>query len=113
MIKLTEDDIQCESLVSDTLAMKTVIIQYFGKPEDGKELKQQILDDYEKARILDKLTEILDKLGMDSPQQHSENQKLRELIEKRQDKWKKASRMSDEQMYTFNEIQKLLEESKK
>ena len=59
-MKLTEDDIQCESLISDSLAMKTIIIQYFGKPEDGKELKQQILQDQKLRELCEKHSKHLD-----------------------------------------------------
>jgi len=85
-LKLTEDDIQLRYI---THASRKVIINtganFLGQEqfsdkitnERAEQLKQQILDDYEKARILDRL----ELEPFDLPGYVDECKKLRELIE--------------------------------
>jgi len=69
----------------------------------------QILDDYEKARILDRL----ELEPADLPVYVDQCKKLRELIEKRIEEKKKLEQYSKCPVYALEELQKLLEDSKK
>ena len=82
--------------------------------EIAEQIKQQILNDYEKARTFDSLE--LEKDVLQKVKENEQNQKLRELIEKRIEEVEPYTDISlpeRKDVTIYNELQKLLEESKK
>lgn len=123
MIKLTEDDFGW-SYCGD---QQHVIIDIAKHPrykdpftiEEGKQIKQQIIDDYEKARKYDEVKD--GTLGFirafnwldENKSIFNQANKLRELIEKKME-W--ASPYKDSQLmngYLYRELRQLLKDSKK
>ena len=110
MIKLTEDDFGWSYCGDD----KHVIIDIAKHPrfknpytvEEGKEIKQQILDDYEKARKWDYMVDN----GLTTEELNQELT-LTELIEKRIEELGKN--LIEPYASIEFELQKLLEENKK
>ena len=86
-------------------------IQYLESKEEAEKVKQQLLDDYEKARKWDTLENAKTHEALvDYPKLL----KLRELIEKRQKDARDSGELSDYDCgMIYDVIQKLLEESKK
>ena len=107
-MKLTEDDIE-DGYDADQYYIE--ITKIFDSEKERDDFKKQILDDHEKARILDRL-EIE---PADLPTYVDECKKLRELIEKEIEKYKPYSEPFHNQSLDkilFQRYTKLLEKSK-
>ena len=119
-LKLTEDDIQLEKITVNPSNHPTNIyrleigINQIWDGYQAEQLKQQILDDYEKARKWDEYHKQMGKdvlkLCDEELDDWKQNQKLRELIEKDL----KECDWSDNEKWNFhlNRLQTILEETK-
>jgi len=130
MMELTKDNVVITSdgdIFIPVIGFRDII----SRLPKGKELKQQIVDDYEKARKFDEMAEfngkgtsvskkeidndplrIFDHEGIEVTDEFYQNQKLRELIEKRIEALKSFTR-EDQICRIIEDLQKLLEESEK
>jgi len=114
-MKLTEEEITLNTIHTDTSRNPITIYRleigsnHIFEKTEAEQLKQQILDDYEKARQRDKVVEKLAEMNTTFP----EVIKLRELIEKRIEylkNWKGIRKEWHER--AVEELQKLLQNSK-
>jgi len=131
-MKLTENDVFTWGGEYYNGNNDVVIVDGHVNDEENIKLRQQILNDYEKARKWDTLTEqvnltpdkqiqaledhadIMQTLYFEG--ESKQNRKLRELIEKRVEEiepYTDISLAERKDVTIYNELQKLLEESKK